>query len=275
MIKEGIYTELSSEDYHADKESISRSALMDFKVSGYNYWSKHLNPDRPKKDATPQMFLGSAFHTLILEPHLFVDQYAIKPPRVLLKDVGREVYDDFKRKELELESTNKIVISQEDYLNLLAMERKLKSNLTALQLIHDARIENSFFWTDKDSGLLLKCRPDILHSNMIVDLKTSSDASPEGFQREMVKYGYHIQGAIIQDGIEKLEGRRLATVINICIETKYPYHIGIYIIDDLALDAGQETYKHLCKKLRLALKTNLFTDYGIRTISLPKWALND
>ena len=33
------------------------------------------------------------------------------------------------------------------------------------------KYEQSFFWQDPATGLLLKARPDILHEDMIVDLK--------------------------------------------------------------------------------------------------------
>jgi hypothetical protein len=268
----GVYPDLTNEQYHSMKNYISRSALMDFDKSPYTYWAKHINPDRPKKDATPQMELGSAFHTLILEPHLFADQYVIKPPRVLLKDVGREAYDDFKRKELELESTNKIVLSQEDYLNLLAMEKKIRSNDQAMQLIEGARIEHSLFWQDEHSGLFLKSRPDIWHDNMIVDLKTTSDASPRAFQFEMVKYGYHVQFAMIRDAIEKIEGRFLSHFIDLVIESKYPHNMAIYMIDEFAIDEGQVKYKNICLDLKNSTEENNFKDYGIQTIGLPRWA---
>ena len=270
----GVIPDLSNEDYHGKKSHLSRSALMDFDKSPYTYWAKHLNPDRPIRDATPQMELGTAFHTLMLEPHLFADNYAIKPPKVFLKDVGREVYDEFKRAELELESTNKIVISQEDYLNLLAMEKKLRSSEQAMQLIDGARIEHSLFWQDDHSGLFLKSRPDIWHDNMIVDLKTTSDASPRAFQYEMVKYGYHVQFAMIRDGIEKIEKHRVSNFIDLVIESKYPHNMAIYIIDEFAIDEGHVKYKQICLDLKNSMNENNFKDYGIQTISLPKWATN-
>lgn len=273
MIDVGVYSDLSNELYHGHKESISRSALMAFDRSPYSYWAYHLNPDRPKKDKTPQMEMGSAFHTLILEPHLFDKQYFILPEKVLLKNVGREKYDEYKRIEKEAESCqDKVVLSRDDYNVLLAMQAKLKTNKEAVELIEGARIENSFFWKDEHSGLLLKCRPDILHDNMIVDLKTCTDASPRAFQFEMVKYGYHIQGAMIRDGVERLEGKRINNVINICVETKYPHNMAIYIIDEFAIDEGHMKYKQICLDLSRAIVHNEFKDYGIQTIGLPRWA---
>jgi PDDEXK-like domain of unknown function (DUF3799) len=270
----GVYPNITNEEYHANKDYISRSALMDFEKSPYTYWAKHINPDRPIRESTPAMILGSSFHTLILEPDLWGDIYTVMPRKVLLRDVGREEYD---ANEHRIEATRqnlskKIIITHDCYDTLIEMEKKVLSNKQAMQLLENARIENSFFWQDEHSGLNLKCRPDVLHDNMIIDLKTTSNASPRAFQREMVDYGYHIQFAMIRDAIEIVEGRRINNCINIVIETKYPYNMAIYIIDGFALDEGEFKYRQICLDLKNAIEENKWQDYGIQTISLPKWA---
>lgn len=269
----GCYEELSNEHYHRIKSHLSRSAIMDYDKSPYTYWAKHINPERPIKDATQAMKLGSAFHTMILEPNLFDEIYASCPPKVLLKHVGRDAYLAFKAKMADIENTSKIILTAEEFKVLCDMEIKLLTNKKAVELIQESRIENSFFWRDPHSEMLLKCRPDILHENMIVDLKTCSDASPRAYQKEMVTYGYHVQGAMIRDGVEAIEGRKINTVINICVETKYPYNMGIYIIDEAAIDEGQIKYKNILLEIKHAIKYNEFIDYGVQTISLPKWAI--
>lgn len=268
----GVYKNISNEDYHAAKEYVSRSALMDFDKSPYTYWAKHINPDRPKKDATPQMEFGSLVHTCILEDEKFRDQYIVEPYKILLKDVGREAYEDYKEKLEATKKSGKIVISNEDFHRVYEIKEKLFSNSKAVDLLY-GRIENSFFWKDEHSGLFVKARPDVLHDNMYVDLKTTSDASPRHYQSEMVKFGYHIQGAMVKDAVMKLEGKEIKRVINIVIETKYPYNMGIYIIDDFAIEEGHMKYKQLLLDLKNALDLNNFKDYGTQIIGLPKWAI--
>ncbi len=215
MINEGIYHNLSSEDYHNDKSSISRSALCDFKKSAKKYWAKHLNPDRPIEETKPSWIIGSALHTMILEPHLFEEQYFTLPEKVLLKDVGRELYDEYKRIEKEAEETKKQVLSWNIREQLQCMQASLFANTRAKELIEGAVYESSYFWEDPHSGLMLKSRPDILQGNIYVDLKTIEDASPENYQREMAKYGYHIQAAMVKDGVLKLEQQELLACINV------------------------------------------------------------
>lgn len=274
MINPGCYTDLSSEEYHADKNSISRSALMDYEKSPYTYWAKHLNPDRPKNDPTPSMILGSCFHTAILEINKWGDIYTVMPEKKLMRDVGREEYDLNEQRIAAVKQNldKRTIISMDTYRTVMEMKDKLESNHQAMHLLLDARIENSFFWQDEHSGLLLKARPDILHDNMIVDLKTTSDPSPRAFQNEMVKYGYHVQFAMIRDAVEAIEGRRINHFINIVIETKYPYNMAIYIIDPQAVDAGHIKYKQLCLDLKNSLTENKWQDYGTMNIGLPKWA---
>ena len=64
MINPGIYADLSNHDYHADKNSLSRTSIKDFYRNPRYYWSMHLNDARPdQENSTRDMILGSAFHT--------------------------------------------------------------------------------------------------------------------------------------------------------------------------------------------------------------------
>lgn len=273
MILPGIYTDLSSEEYHKDKTSISRSSIMDFKKSPRKYWAKHINPNRPKEEPKAAWNFGSAFHMFILEPDLFNNTYLIEPERVFLKDVGREKYEEFKLKMEQIEKSGSPVISSKEWETILAMRESLKENKKAWDLIEGGVYESSYFWVDSESGLTLKSRPDILHDKIYVDLKTCTEGSPDTFQREMVKYGNYIQAAMVRDSVEILKGSKISACINICVETTYPYSVGIYIIDPEAVQFGSDEYKRISLDLKHAFVHNTWDDYPISTIGLPKWVL--
>lgn len=271
MIECGIYKDLSSDNYHNDKSSISRSSLLDFSRSPYFYWANHINPDRPPKESTDAMEFGSAFHTMILEPELFNENYVVKPEAVLLKDVGREAYDNYKAHVEKLALTNKIILSSQDYSTLVAMQVAVYSNEDAKGLLEGAIYEQSYFWKDKATGLMLKCRPDILHANMIVDLKTVASAEERVMQREVFDRGYDTQAAMMRDGIFETTGKRIDNFILLCVEKKYPFCIGIYILDEEVINRAETRYKDLLVELKKCKETNEWPSYPIATISLPKW----
>ena len=272
MIEQGIYPNLSNELYHADKGSLSRSSLKDFHRNPYYYYSMHLNVDRPSREPTRDMLLGTAFHTLILEPEVFVKTYASEPKKVLLKDVGREAYEAYKASCNELEKSKLVVLTYDELMMLKSMTKSLERDERIYSMIAEGEIEKSFFWKDKSSGLMVKARPDVLQDNMIIDIKTIADALPHSFQRAMVDGWYHVQGAMIRDAIRTLENREISSVINICVEKKYPYCVGIYIIDEAALDYGEELYKSILLRMKSCIIENTFKDYEVQTIGLPKWA---
>jgi exodeoxyribonuclease VIII len=271
MARSQIYYNLSNEDYHNEKSSFSRSSIMDFKKSPKNYWAKHIKEDRPAKESTPAMEFGTAFHTLILESHLFDIQYICLPEKVLKKD-NQKQYEINKILEEEAEKNKVKVLSHADYTRLRDMQAALRGNEKARELITDGVYESSYFWEDEASGLMLKARPDILKRNFYVDLKTIDDASPANFQRAMVTGGYHIQAAMIRDAVRYHHGSELSAFINICVEKNYPYSIGIYIIDEEAINVGENEYKSLLLRMKSCIVNNDFPDLEILNIGLPTWA---
>ena len=71
----GIYAEMSNNDYHSDKNSISTSLI---KTMGRSF--AHANQAmEEKKEPTPAMLLGTVFHCLTLEPDAFSRDFAIAP----------------------------------------------------------------------------------------------------------------------------------------------------------------------------------------------------
>jgi hypothetical protein len=272
MIEIGIYTDLSNEQYHADP-AISRTGIMEFLKSPRKYWARYINPERPAKETKKDWTLGSAFHTLILEPQLFPITYGMKPNPVLLKDVGREAYEKHKELIKITESSDLILLAVDDWNNLFEMKKSLENHKEAWLLIEGAIYEQSYFWRDAHSGLMIKARPDILHDNMIVDLKTCTDASSHAYQREMVQYGYAIQGAMCRDAVFELTGKTINTVINICCEKTYPYEVAIKIIDESALEWGHKKYKQALLDMKACFESGVWESYEPEIVSLPNWVL--
>lgn len=110
--------------------------------------------------------------------------------------------------------------------------------------------------------------------NIIGDIKTSADASPRAFQRDIIKYGYHIQAAMVQDGINHITGKMIDTFVFIVIEKESPHAIGIYELDKESIDKGREEYKLLLEDYIPYEKNDevkIWPGYKPTVISLPSY----
>lgn len=271
-LKPGRYeaTELDIEAYHADKTSISRSSIMEYDKCPRKYEALYVTKE-VTKEVTKPMLLGSAFHTLILEPHLFDDRVAVRR-KVDGRTRDGKIYNDA----FVLSSAGKMVIDEEMMETITGMAEALKNHAEAYALVYGNKpvYERSYVWGNDESGLRVKSRPDILQPNCIIDLKTCQSADEYSFGQSMHKNGNHIQAAMVQDALYIVDGRedaRSLPVINIAIETKAPYCIGIYFISQSACDAGRERYQSVIKRMKVSFETGVYLSYPTKEIDLPRW----
>ena len=102
----------------------------------------------------------------------------------------------------------------------------------------EGKPEVSVFWDMQDVGC--KCRPDwmINDGEYIIDLKTSSDASEEGFPKAVANFRYHVQDAWYTVGVKRALKVSRPEFVFIVVENVEPYSIGIYVLDQPSKDEG-------------------------------------
>lgn len=272
-LENGIH-DYSNEQYHSSP-GISRSTIMEFKKSPRHYWHKYINPNYVKPEQTPAMNFGSAMHTFILEHNHFFNRYVIAPPKPpLLKDVGREAYEKGKLDYAIFfeQNSNKEIICEEDYKQICCMFDEIKKNDQAYELIIDAQYEKSIYWTDPETQLLCKVRPDIWHKNFIVDYKTTNDASERAFQREMESYGYYMQFAMMHEAFKYAFNEEMINFVFLAQEKTEPYLTAIYPLDMDSLEAGVNEFHDLLWQIKACQESNYYPGYPTKTISLPRWS---
>ncbi len=273
MLNLGRYEahELDIEAYHADKETVSRTSIMMYDECPRKYQALYITKE-VEKEVTKPMLLGSAFHTLILEPQKFDERIAIYPSDIDRRtNIGKAAYNDF-----VMHSQGKMVIDSETLDTIKGMEAALRDHLEAATLVwgNQPVYERSYIYGDDGSGLVIKSRPDILQPNCIVDLKTCQSASEFAFRQSMLKQGNHIQGAMVQDALHVVDCVPEALtlpVINIAIETKKPYCIAIYFISLAATQSGRERYQSVLKRMKASFETDVYPSYETKEIDLPNW----
>ena len=249
----------TNEQYHADP-AISASHLHAVANSPYHYFSKFLAPHRPPSVQTAAMKLGSLTHCAVLEPDELSKRYGICLPRNT--KAGKEM-------EGEMIAAGIEAVTASEMEQAMAMAGSVRSHQAAAALLRDGKAEQSFWWDDIQTGLRCKCRPDWYTGNTIVDLKTTTDASPKGFARSVAQWRYAIQQN------HYLAGTFAERFVFIAVEKTYPYAVGVYELDEAAALYGETERRNNLQTIADCRAISEWPGYGntIQPLSLPNWAL--
>lgn len=262
----GVY-DLTIEQYH-NGPGISRSGIMEFKKSPLHFWHKYLNPEAVAKEPTDAMIFGNALHTYVLEPELFESRY-----HLWSKVNGRKPASNTKAwEEIEAQANGRILLCDEDVKVLSDMHRSINKSATARSVIEGGKKEKSIFWVDKDTGILCKVRPDVWHQNLVVDLKTAADASPNAFARSVYQFGYHVQCGMINEALHNLYGINMMNFVFPVVEKDGPYACGVYRMSDDAINQGRDEFKRALFAMKECMLTDTWEAYPDTTIDLPAYA---
>lgn len=258
-----------TEQEYRQHPAISRSELWHIHESPLKYKFFKEHPQEP----TPALLFGQVFHKLALEPDTFFQEFVVAPEVNRRTKAGQQAWAEF----LE-EHAGKTVIPVKMYDQAVAMCNALMEEPFAVKLLSGRR-EVPFFWTDERTGEECKCRVDCLNTSysqpIVVDLKSTTDASTEGFSKSAINYGYDFQAAMYSDGVEHSIMQKPLFVF-IAVEKEPPYAVNILQADELLLRRGHRLFRefieiyHDCK-----LTGNWYGYLGktnqINNLALPSW----
>lgn len=257
---------LTNEAYHQLK-AVSPSQIKVLGRSPLHYYDQFLADDREKREATPAMQLGTALHTAVLEPELWDSTIAVPPHSFDRRTkVGKERAEAF-----AAESAGKLVLSPEDADQVRRMADAVRKHPAARFLLDlPGRREASYTWTDPQTGLACKTRPD-WHSadrRIVVDLKKTRDASRAEFAKSIANYDYHVQAAWNQDALEAEQ------FISIAVEDTRPFAVAVYPASVAMISAGQRRIEAAMALLAECWANGRWPGYGDlvqEPIELPGW----
>ncbi len=201
------------------------------------------------------------------------------------------LWSDVKAQWLE-NNGHRTVLSQEQWDQLHAMRDAVMAHPAASRLLnHPGHAEQSVYWTDAETGELCRCRPDFWRTDgVIVDLKTTEDASPDGFRKSIAGWRYHVQAPFYMDGIaaaisqantddaggfptDEVTATPPRAFVFIAVEKKAPYAVAVYALDSESMDIGRAEYRRDLRIYAECRRTRVWPGYGdkIQPISLADW----
>jgi exodeoxyribonuclease VIII len=263
-----MLTELTNAEYHAHK-AISKSKLDAARKSG-----KHLQDMLfgPPRESTAAFDLGTVLHASAL-PGENPDEIAVRMPDGMKKTTKDGIA--FKK-----EHQGKIILSPADAYLIDQMMLSLREHPFSASLVNGdlkGKAEQSFFCTDSETGLEIKARPDFILEDysLILDLKTTRDASPRGFQRSVAEFRYFIQASHYLDVVEGATGRRPEAFLFVAVEKTRPFSTAVYMADQAMIDLGKQHAREDLNNIAKWMFEDHYPGYSeqVEEISLPKWML--
>lgn len=266
-MKPGIYTgdQLSNSDYHSGA-GISCTGLKKIAVSPAHY-------KRGEFKQTAAMAMGSATHSAILEPESFSKQYVTLP-------AGKDRRSAEYKALCASHGTDNVLVSADAH-QINIMQTAVRANPVANKWLYQepGRNELSVYAEDPETGVLVRCRFDrLLNRGFSPDLKTTVDASPRGFSNAIAKYGYAFQAAFYMDTYFWATGDKLEGFGFLAVESKAPYNVMCYRLDDESIEIGRSQYRAALNKYAECLESGVwhgYDDCDMETlIGLPNWQIS-
>lgn len=134
------------------------------------------------------MNLGSAAHTILLEPHLFETEWCVSP-----KFDGRTTDGKNGKKLFEEMNLGKNIITDVEFDLIKLFTTACYRNTEVSRILKDYEKEKTYqFELD---GIEMKARLDLVSEkdNVVIDLKTTKDASPKEFTTDLIGRNYDVQ----------------------------------------------------------------------------------
>lgn len=284
----GVVEGLSNAEYHAIP-ALSASGLKSLSRSPLHFWAEFLDAEREPRKETDSMMLGTAIHSLVLEPDAFLERYTILPADAPKRPTSAQLeakkpaeatlvqiawWDEFNR-----QAQGKIVLSVEQARKVQAVADRVKSSDAASTIFEKGQAELSFFWKDPETDVYCKCRPDWLTieeeqaTGIMVDLKSTVDAGPNGFRREMSKFDYGLQAAWYLKGYREIFKREPTAFVFAAFETTRPFACGFYTPSKRMLDHSNARIATLKNTYVECLEHDEWPGYAeqILSIDLAPW----
>lgn len=205
------------------------------------------------KEPTDAQRMGTLLHALILEPETMQERFFITNK---VRRAGK-AWEEIKEHAGERE-----VIFTDDYKKAEECAEVIMSDPQVDELLADGRAEQSLYWSDMDSGLQLKSRPDYLSDHAYIDLKTTVSAEPEQMRRNVLRYKYTMQLALGLEGAKCITGDDRKAYI-IAIEKEPPYCYSVLPLSEQLISIGQEEVREAINTYLHCQSTGHWPAYGV------------
>lgn len=237
----GMHT-MTAEAYHADpcaEPSLSSSlAQVLLTESPYKAWWSHpkLNPDFRAKHED-KFDIGTASHAMLLEND------ATKIVIVEADDWRTKAAREARDAANAAGKTALLARHSEAVRRMVEIAKTFIAKSEIAEYWSQAESEQTIIW--RESGVWLRCRIDrrALNARCLIDYKSTTDASPEAFSRQIVRMGYHFQDAFYRRG-ERSIGSQDPAFVFLAQSTEPPHECSLHACDPALREIADLEVEH-------------------------------
>jgi hypothetical protein len=260
IVRPGVY-DIDEATYHAHSALSSTGArtLATDCPAVFDYQRIHTEP--PKKEFD----LGSAAHKLVLGAG----------PEIVVVAPNEWRTDKAKEAVAAARAAGQIPLRPRDFDTVMRMADALRAHPDADEVFTAGGVaEQSLFWTDMETGVFCRARPDWMAVDLD-DYKSTTDVSIAHIEKVIHDNGLHqqadwyLRGAVDRD-VVKPDAR-----FRFVFQRKIPpYLVTIVELDDDTLQIGHDQNNYALETFYNCTLAGDWPSYtrGVETVGLPSWA---
>lgn len=259
---------LPEAQYHADRSAWSKGMLFDFLERRSVCHARHVLRTAPEKKMPRCVDIGDVAHVALLQPERLATHYVTYPTDILATNGAVSTKEAKAFRDVH-QAAGKVVLKESEFAIVERMVTAVTTSKIGKWFECAATIEHSIYWTEPVTELRCRCRPDFLvvtkNQAIILDIKTTGDASPWQFQRRVEDGGYWLQDAHYSAGVEAAFGLK-PVFLFVAVETEWPHQCGIY---ELSFDdkfRGKEAREQTLVDVATCIETGDWSDDWTRDV---------
>lgn len=273
-------SDLPFEDYLAREDAVSSTGIRAIIESPRDF----LVTKTKKEEPQDYFRFGSAAHTAFLEPSRFKEKYRVMPAFTGFTKDGKpstRSADVLKMKEDWLKSLppDASHVTEEEVDNILGMAEAMSEHNVASNIMKNCATEMTGFFTDPETGILCKIRPDILYRDgdglHLIDYKTTEFS--DGYGKIITRLKYHVQIAFYYYGIKIITGEEPHMAGFLFQQKNLPFTPHLHICSDKMIEDGLRKVRHGLNTLKKCLETGKwpFARVDAQMVDIPDYVLEE
>ena len=209
---------------------------------------------------TDAMLVGAVAHHLLLGEDGFKLKYVPFPEKYRDKKTAEEKpwhngADVCKAWVADQAKKGRAPIKAADLEKIIAMSKSLQLEPLVRDGLLRGHVECSGFVKDRETGLWIKVRPDVVPMSGpdFVDLKTAAEVTTPALMSSIRSYGYHQQGGLIWEACEQL-AQPFETFTLMFIESANPFCARTVPLPDDDLARGRLQNRAMIRRIAACIE---------------------